>query len=165
MKYRRTLTALLTLLMLPNIRGSARSADYATGEFFLVGAVFDDGGQATGSFGFTSMNSRMPLPQFYNIQISTSTGSTLSGSRFSSMNVCYNNRKKFVCAPNDNLLISLEVGTPGEPGYDHFQFAAYFAPQALVGTIGSLDPVMSYETGCTLSGCFTRHIIAGALRL
>jgi hypothetical protein len=95
---------------------------------------------------------------------STSAGSTLPGASFSVTHVCYNNEKLFVCAPGDNFVMYLETGTMGEPGLDHLQLATYFAPEALAGKIGTLDPVASYEIGCTATGCFTRHIIAGAIR-
>lgn len=143
---------------------SVSSADYPTRQLFLTGAVFDDGGQATGSFWWNVTTKRMPLPQFYNIQVSTSAGSTLNGSNFSSEQVCYDDTKRFVCAPEDDFLVVLETGIPGQAGYDRFQFAAFFAPQALVGKIGVLDPVMSYETACTATACTTRHIVAGAIR-
>jgi hypothetical protein len=131
----------------------------------LVGAVFDDGGTATGGFDFHMNVGNMPLPQFYNIQIMTTTGSTLPGyARFSLTSLCYNDRKKFVCAPDDNFLINVEMGTPGEPGYDRVQLAAFFAPNALAGPIGVLDTTASYEIACTQNGCFARHIVAGAIR-
>ena len=61
-------------------------------------------------------------------------------------------------------MLNVETGTPGEPGYDRFQLAAYFAPNDLFGQIGMLDPTVSYEIGCTVSGCVGRRIIAGAIR-
>jgi len=132
--------------------------------FGLVGATFDDGGTATGEFAKYPQIAVIPLPEFYDIQIRTTAGSNLPGSTFVSSNVCYNNFKLPVCAPNSNFLISLETGVPGQPGYDHFQIATYFAPNALVGQIGMLDPTFSYETACTQTGCLTRHISAGAIR-
>ncbi len=74
-------------------------------------------------------------------------------------NVCYNNEKELRLRPwRANLLVSLDTGVAGQPGYDHFQLATYFAPNALAGQIGVLDPTFSYETACTNDGCFTRHI-------
>jgi len=131
----------------------------------LVGVTFDDGGQVTGGFDFNMYSIRMPLPQYYNIQIATSAGSTLTGSNFSSANVCYDRYKKFSCAPGDDFVMYLETGIRGEPGFDHLQLATEFAPNALgFGKFGVLDPVASYEIGCTVSGCFVRHITSGAIR-
>jgi len=161
MLYRR-LIASAALLILATQSQSASLTTYPTTTFYLYGVVFDDGGQATGQFQFNFESPMMPLPQFYNIQISTSAGSTLGGSNFASAKVCYNNHKKFVCAPNDDFVINLEVGTPGQPGYDRFQIAAFFAPQAI--NLAQLDTTESYETGCTANGCFTRRIVAGAIR-
>jgi hypothetical protein len=139
--------------------------EYPSPEFNLIGAVFDDGGTATGGFDFYMHVGDMPLPQFYNIQIVTSDGNVLTGvSKFLSSRICYNDKKLFVCAPGDNFMINVETGVSGEPGYDRFQFAAYFAPSALINQIGVLDPAASYEIGCTANGCFSRHIIAGAIR-
>lgn len=138
---------------------------YQTPEFNLIGAVFDDGGTATGGFDFYMHIGDMPLPQFYNIQLLTSNGNVLTGvSKFLSSRLCYNDQKYFICAPGDNFMLDVETGVPGEPGYDLFQLAAYFAPNALVGQIGVLDPTESYEIGCTVSGCVSRRIIAGAIR-
>ncbi len=138
---------------------------YPAPEFNLIGAVFDDGGIATGGFDFYMHIGKMPLPQFYNIQIVTSDGNVLPGiSKFLSSRLCYNDKKLFVCAPGDNFMVDVETGVPGEPGYDLFQFAAYFAEGALGGQIGVLDPTESYEIGCTVSGCVSRRIIAGAIR-
>ncbi|MGH7114213.1 MAG: hypothetical protein ACREE9_06935, partial [Stellaceae bacterium] len=154
----------LGLVMLGFVPRLALSATYPSASFDLVGVTFDDGGQASGGFNFNIDGPSMPLPQFYDIKVTTSGGSTLPGSGFTSSGVCYNNKKKFVCAPNDNFLIYVETGTPGEPGFDHLQLATFFAPNALVGQIGVLDPAASYEIGCTQAGCFTRHITAGAIR-
>lgn len=164
---RKSLLISIALIELAGVPTPACSGDYPSSEFQLKNVVFDDGGQAAGTFQFNwDASKQMPLPQFYNIHMTTSQGTVLSGSYFSSVRVCYNNNKKFVCAPNDNLLISVEVGTPGDPGYDHFQFATFFAPQALVGSIGVLDPIMSYETACYAPNvCVTRHVVAGAIRL
>lgn len=154
----------LGLVMLGFAPLPALSANYPSAFFDLVGVTFDDGGQASGGFDFNISGPAMPLPQFYNIKVMTSVGSTLPGSSFASSGVCYNSSKKFVCAPNDNFLMYLEIGTPGEPGFDHLQLATFFAPNALVGQIGVLDTVDSYEIGCTQGGCFTRHVTAGAIR-
>ncbi|MGA8380314.1 MAG: hypothetical protein WB710_04200, partial [Stellaceae bacterium] len=90
----------------------------------------------------------------------------LSGvSKFVDSKLCYNSKKYFVCAPGDNFMMNVETGTPGEPGYDRFQFAAYFAPNDLFGGTGDLDPTESYEIGCTATGCFSRRITAGAIRV
>lgn len=138
---------------------------YTAPEFNLVGAIFDDGGTATGGFDFHMHFGNMPLPQFYNIQLVTSAGDVLAGtSKFLSSRLCYNDKKYFVCAPGDNFLLDVETGIVGEPGYDRFQLAAYFAPNALFGQIGVLDPTASYEIGCSASGCVSRRIIAGAIR-
>jgi hypothetical protein len=143
---------------------SAASAAYPAAQFELVGLTFDDGGQASGSFDFNSRLAGMPLPQFYNIQVATSAGAILPGSTFERSTICYDDFKRQVCTPSDDLVIYLETGTLGQPGYDRLQLAALFAPNAYGGRWGILDPLFSYEIGCTQSGCFTRHIVAGAIR-
>lgn len=166
MRYGRELGVMLTLLALTASSYPAWSFEYPPVEFHLVGAAFDDGGMLTGGFNFNFNFGNMPLPQFYNIQITTSLGSTLPGSsNFTISRLCYNDRKKFVCAPGDDFLLYVETGTPGEPGYDLVQLAMYFAPNDLVGQVGVLDTKLSYEIGCTQSGCFSRYITAGAIRL
>jgi hypothetical protein len=164
MKCGQWLSATLSFLTLAILSYPASSISFYPAHFGLAGAVFDDGGTADGGFDFNFDLGNMPLPQFYNVQITTSTGSTLPGSQFVLTSVCYNKWKKFVCAPGADLLINLETGIPGEPGYDRFQFATFFAPQALVGRIGVLDTTASYEIGCTQSGCFARRIVSGAIR-
>lgn len=165
MKHRPRLCGLLATLALVVSYCPASAIDYPPVQFDLVGAVFDDGGTATGGFNFNMHLGNMPLPQFYNIQIMTSAGSALPGvSKFASSGLCYNDRKLFVCAPGDNFLMHVETGTPGEPGYDSLQIATYFAPNALVGQIGVLDPTASYEIACQQNGCFSRRIVAGAVR-
>lgn len=163
MSYGRRFSTLLSLLAVAGASYPAL-ADYPSGHFILAGVVFDDGGVATGGFDFRFQLYNMPLPQFYNIQIATLTGSALPGSNFTTSSVCYNRTKKFVCGPGDDLLIYVETGVPGEPGYDRFQFATFFAPQALTGNIGVLDPTLSYEIGCNQNLCFARRIVAGAIR-
>lgn len=164
MKYGYGLAVILGLLAVGVGGTPARSAGYPAAQFDLVGVVFDDGGQLTGAFDFNMSSAAMPLPQFYNVQISTSSGSVLPGSNFSSVRVCFDRTKKFVCAPGDDFVMSLETGVLGEPGYDRLQLATFFAPNASFGPRGLLDPAASYEIGCTQTGCFTRHITAGAIR-
>jgi hypothetical protein len=156
------------LMFLPLIAGStqAQSGVWPTAHFNIVGAVFDDGGGVVGGFDFNfDASKRMPLPQFHNVQISTTAGSVLPGSNFTTTGVCFHSDKKErVCAPGDDLLLYVETGTYGEPGYTRFQIATFFAPQAEWNQNGLLDPIYSYEMGCTDAGCLVRHIIAGAIR-
>ena len=164
-KAKRTIVYLVGLILLfsqPAL--SASSIEIPSGLFELVGATFDDGGTASGQFSKYPQLVSVPLPEFYDIWMTTSAGTNLPGAYFAAANVCYNNMKEPVCAPGDNLLVSLDTGVPGRPGYDHFQFATEFAPNALTGQTGMLDPVFSYETACTAAGCFTRHITSGAIR-
>lgn len=155
---------LLPLVLLA-ISIHSSSAAYPSVRFGLTNVVFDDGGQATGGFDFNFDSKRMPLPQFYNVQIVTSPGSMLPGSDFSVTGVCYNSvMKKRVCAPGDNFLMYVETGTYGEPGYTRFQFATFFAPNDEIGQNGLLDPAYSYEMACTDSGCIVRHVISGEIR-
>jgi hypothetical protein len=144
---------------------SASAVAIPSRTFELVGATFDDGGTAAGQFSKYPQLASLPLPEFYNIWMTTSAGANLPGAIFAVANVCYNNKKEPVCAPGANLLVSLDTGVAGQPGYDHFQLATYFAPNALAGQIGVLDPTFSYETACINDGCFTRHITSGAIRL
>lgn len=158
-----SISSVLALSFSPSVSDSATIIPAQ--DFVLVSATFDDGGTAIGGFSKYFEVPSSPLPEFYNIQVTTTAGANLAGSIFATSTICYINTKQFACTPNDNLMMSLDTGVIGQPGYDHLQIATYFAPNDLAGQVGTLDPTFSYETACTVTGCLTRHIIAGTIRV
>lgn len=146
--------------------GSAALADningYSSRHYSLVGVVFDDGGSADGGFDFWPSVTNVPPPQIFNVQMITRAGLLLTGSStFSSATSCYDVNKSLVCAPQDNLLVYVETGVYGQPGYDRYQFATFLAPN--LSPSSALDPKVSFEMSCTADGCLTRHVVAGTL--
>jgi hypothetical protein len=137
------------------------SGNLVSRHYSLVGAVFDDGGPVYGSFDLWPSVPVTPGPQIFNVNISTGPGLTLRGSTFTSVSTCYDATKRPICAPGDNLLIYVETGAYGQPGYDRYQFATFFAPNAFLRMI--LDPRASYEMSCGENGCLMRHIASGVL--
>ena len=102
--------------------------------YTLEGVVFDDGGRAEGGFDFHMIP--FGVPQFYNFSVQTIAGTMLLGSEFTSSTYCWINDKKPPCAPGDDLLVTLTNGVPaGQPGYDAFQFAGWYAPNATMTVV------------------------------
>jgi hypothetical protein len=129
--------------------------------YSLEGVVFDDGGTAQGGFNF-----RMATPpQFFSFTIETTAGSLLAGSAFTTSNYCWIRNKQPICAPGDDLLITLTNGVPpGQPNYDAFQFAGWYAPNDTATVV--LDQSVSYEVRCTQpSSCLVRHVVSGIFQL
>lgn len=146
--------------------GSAALADNVNGissrHYSLVGVLFDDGGPAGGGFDFWPSIATLPPPQIFNVQMITGAGLLLPGSStFSFVTSCYDPDKHLICGPSDNLLIYVETGTYGQPGYDRYQFGTFLAPN--LSPSSALDPKVSFEMSCTADGCLTRHIVAGTL--
>lgn len=63
-------------------------------------------------------------------------------------------------------MMRVERGIYGQPGYDLFQFATFFAPNVAPNFdgMGVLDPKVSYEMACDDSGCTLRRIASGMIR-
>lgn len=151
----------LTILTVPL---SAKA--FAPLHYSFVGAIFEDGGAVTNGFDFNGFGQYSPQPQFFNIYILTTAGSILQGSAFTASTVCYDPTKRPICAPGDNLMMRVERGIYGQPGYDLFQFATFFAPNVAPNFdgMGVLDPKVSYEMACDDSGCTLRRIASGMIR-
>lgn len=124
-------------------------------------AVFDDGGPVYGDLDYWPSVPTIPAPRIFSVSITTGAGLTLRGSIFAnvSTSTCFDAMKRPICAPGDNLLIYVETGIYGQPGYDRYQFATYFAPNAAHS--GILDPRASYAMSCTENGCLVPHIASG----
>jgi hypothetical protein len=142
----------LTAVLLASTPAFAKTSEYISYSF--EGVTFDDGSTAKGSFNFQSII--FGTPQFFDIEITTNTNSVFTTSTY-----CWNNQKKDTCAPGDDLLITVSTGTYGQPDYDAFQFAGWYAPNE--STTVRLDPTVSYETYCTgPQSCTMRHVVSGA---
>ncbi len=137
------------------------SGPYVT--YSLQAVVFDDGGEAQGSFDFHMLP--FGLPQFFNFTVETNAGALLTGSTFTASNYCWINDKQPLCAPGDDLLVTLANGiSAGQTGYDAFQFAGWYAPNATPTVV--LDKAVSYEIRCdTPSSCLVRHVISGTFTM